>query len=335
MKKIFLLLSLFLIMNYSCKNQDWEFDDYDYTTTYFAFQTPVRTLVLGDYNFDNTNDNNHRFIISTAIGGVYNNNVDREVRFVIDETLTNNLYAVNEEIIPLPRSYYTLSDNDKMIIPKGSFTGGVTVQLNDAFFQDSLSTFTKYVIPVKIVSSTTDSILRGSPARPNPDPRIAGDWVQVPKDYTLFGIKYVNEYHGRYLLRGATQVKAADGSEVERIVYRNALVEKDEVVSVNTAGRKKVMYRNAIRLSGGSPGTFDMLLTFDDNDNCTITQRSGFQVTGTGKFVKNGDEWGGEKRAVLHLDYQINDGTYTHMVKDTLVFRDKAVALQEFTPTIR
>lgn len=335
MKKIFLLLSLFLIINYSCKNQDWEFDNFDYTTTYFAFQTPVRTLVLGDYNFDNTNDNNHRFVISTTMGGVYNNTVDREVRFVIDETLTDNLYAGNEKIVSLPTNYYTLSDNNKMIIPMGSFTGGVTIQLNDAFFQDSLSTFTKYVLPIKIVSSTTDSVLRGSPARPNPDPRVAGDWKQIPKDYTLFGIKYVNEYHGKYLLRGADQIKSFNGSKVEKIIYHKESVEKDEVVSVNTAGRKKVIYNNAVRLSTGSPGNFDMLLTFDDNDNCTITQRSGFGVTGTGKFIKDGDEWGGKKRSVLHLDYQINDGTYIHMVKDTLVFRDKAVALEEFTPTIR
>lgn len=335
MKKIILLLSFLLIFMFSCENQDWEFDDFEYTTTYFAFQTPVRTLVLGDYNFDNTNDNNHRFVISATMGGVYKNTVNHEVSFIIDETLTDKLFNVNEKILPLPSSYYTLSSNDKIIIPKGSFTGGITVQLNDEFFRDTLSTFTKYVIPIKIISSTTDSILRGLPAKENPDPRIASDWVKVPKDYTLFGIKYVNEYHGKYLLRGTDQIKDANGSTVEKIVYRKEHVEKDEVVLIKTAGRKKVIYSNIVRLSSGSPGNFDMLLTFDDNDNCTITQRSGFKVTGTGKFVKNGDEWGGEKRPALYLDYQINDDRYLHMVKDTLVFRDKAVALEEFTPTIK
>ncbi len=317
----------------SCKNQDWEFDDFGYTTTYFPFQTPVRTLVLGDYYFDNTNDNNHQFIISVTMGGVYQNNVDRKVNFIIDESLTANLYTGNTKIETLPSNYYTLSSYN-IVIKKGDYKGGVIVQLNDAFFEDPLSTTVKYVIPLKIISSETDSILRGKPSRSDPDPRIAGHWITVPKDYTLFGIKYVNEYHGRYLLRGTDIVKNMNGSEFERNIYRKANVENDEVVSVNTVDRHTVRYSNNVRLSTGSPGQFHMLLTFDNN-NCTIKEESGFKITGTGKYVKDGDSWGGESRDVLHLNYQIDDGKFIHSVNDTLVFRDKAVALQEFSPSIR
>ena len=32
----------------SCHNQDVEFPDYKYSAVYFAYQTPVRTIVLGD-----------------------------------------------------------------------------------------------------------------------------------------------------------------------------------------------------------------------------------------------------------------------------------------------
>ena len=36
-----------------CKNDDWSFPDYDHSAVYFAYQYPVRTIVLGeDNNFD-------------------------------------------------------------------------------------------------------------------------------------------------------------------------------------------------------------------------------------------------------------------------------------------
>ncbi|MGV8094983.1 MAG: hypothetical protein AB2L24_24275 [Mangrovibacterium sp.] len=54
---------LFIAGLFSCQNEDWSFPDFDYTTTYFPYQYPVRTLVLGDYYFDNTNDNQHKFLI--------------------------------------------------------------------------------------------------------------------------------------------------------------------------------------------------------------------------------------------------------------------------------
>ena len=62
----------------ACENADWSFPDYDYTTVYFAYQSPVRTLVLGnDEVFDNTLDNEHKCLIKATMGGVYDNGVNR------------------------------------------------------------------------------------------------------------------------------------------------------------------------------------------------------------------------------------------------------------------
>lgn len=338
MKKILILL-LITVTFVSCKNQDWEFDDFDYTTTYFSFQYPVRTLVLGDYNFDNTNDNNHRFVISAAMGGAYNNNSDRVVSFVIDPTLVDKLYTGATKLKILPQNYYTLSDNEKIIIPKGSFTGGITVQLTDDFFSDTLAVATNYVIPLRIISSTTDSVLRGLPATgvTSPDPRIAGNWIKVPKDFTLFGIKFVNEYHGKYLLRGRDIVKrGSDNAILDTIVFRRQYVEQDEIVMLSTSGKKTIAYTNSVRNKKKSPGKFNVTITFDGENNCTIKHANGFVVNGNGKFVKNADQWGGEKRHALYLSYTIvAPGDSVHHVNDTLVFRDKAVAIQEFSPTIK
>jgi len=204
MKKInIILLTILLGGIFSCKNDSWSFEDFDYTTTYFPYQFPVRTLVLGDYFFDNTNDNSLKFKISMRVGGMYENGADWTVDYKLEPSLVTKLItaantndgkvtATSDTLKILPSSYYILSPLNQVVIPKGSFYGSIDVQLTDAFLDDTLSAKTKYVIPIKITSSTSDSILRGKTSMENPDPRIATNWVVLPKDYTIFGIKVVN-----------------------------------------------------------------------------------------------------------------------------------------------
>jgi len=47
MKKIFLILTLAIGL-FSCKNFDIDHPDFNYTSGFFPYQFPVRTLVLGD-----------------------------------------------------------------------------------------------------------------------------------------------------------------------------------------------------------------------------------------------------------------------------------------------
>ncbi len=319
----------------SCYNDDWSFPDFDYTTTYFPYQYPVRILVLGDYNFDNSNDNALKFLISANMGGVYKNNENISVQIAVDESLTDSLYASGVKLEPLPNSLYTLSSSTNLTIPSGKFYGSVEVQLAQAFLDDPLAASLNYVIPLKIINSTTDSVLLGLPNVANPDPRVPGDWITRPQNFTLFGITFVNEYHGRYLIRGTDIVKDAGGATFETNVYRNKYVERSEVTPVNSIGKNTVFFTNPVRLSTGSPGKFSMDITFDASGNGTISDApSAFPVTGSAKFVKDADEWGGEKRNTIYLDYVVDDGTYMHNVKDTLVFRDKNVSFTEYNPEI-
>ena len=56
----------------SCYNSDRDFPDYeDGTTAYFAYQYPVRTLILGNDIYDNTLDNAHKCQIWSTMGGAY------------------------------------------------------------------------------------------------------------------------------------------------------------------------------------------------------------------------------------------------------------------------
>ena len=342
MKRIIAISSILLIslgILASCQNEDWDFPDFDYTTAYFPYQYPVRTLVLGDYNFDNSGDNEYKFMISATMGGVYQNNEDIIVDFVVDESLTDNLYNTNNGEMPiraLPSNYYSLG-SDKITIPKGQTYGMMEVQLTPAFFADTLAIGQNYVIPIKMISASTDSVLHGRATIPSPDPRIAGNWVIAPKDFTLFGITYVNEYHGKYLLRGASEIKDEMDTPIDTVVYRETYLERNPVVNVNTISLNAVQYSNVIRLSSGSPGSFEMKVTYDENGNGIITDtgKHPFPVTGTSTFVKNAEEWGGEKRHVIYLDYEITEGTNTHFVSDTLVFRDKAVKFEEFQPLVK
>jgi hypothetical protein len=322
---------------YSCSNEDWSFPDFDYTTTYFPYQFPVRTLVLGDYYFDNTSDNLHKFKVSVNTGGMYANKKNITVDFVVDTTLVRKLYnnVTGVRMLPLPENYYTLSNGSTITVPAGQFNGSVDVQLTDDFFSDPLAIGNNYVLPLRITESTTDSILSGKSSVTDPDPRIASNWIIVPKNYTLFCVKYVNEYHGSYLLRGGSNITG--GTNPETVIYRNKYLEKNEIATVNTSGRKSVIYSNKIRLTTGNAGNFEVNIVFDDNGNAVVSNTSKYtaKVTGTGKLVKGAESWNDKPRDVIYLDYQIVEGARTHAVKDTLVFRDKNVKIEEFTPQVR
>ncbi|MEA4935851.1 MAG: DUF5627 domain-containing protein [Paludibacter sp.] len=341
MKKIFFIIGaiLFISVINSCKNEDWSFPDFDYTTSYFPYQYPVRTLVLGDYNFDNSLDNDLKFNISATMGGVYKNEKDILVKFEVDNSLANHLFNLDGEtpILPLPERYYTLSNKNQIVIPKGKYSGSILVQLTDDFLSDSLAVGINYVIPLRIISATTDSVLKGKSDLLNPDPRIADNWIITPKNFTLFGIKFVNQYDGTYLLRGKSTVKDASGNIIETNIYRKSQIENDEIVLTKTISRSSISYSNAIRLKSGSPGKFNMDIFFNSEGIGTIKKIKGsmYEISGSSKFIKNGDKWGGVLRNVIYLNYEIKDGLYTHIVNDTLVFRNKNVKFEQFSPLIK
>ncbi|MBO9573006.1 MAG: DUF1735 domain-containing protein, partial [Chitinophagaceae bacterium] len=153
------------------------------------YQSPVRTLVLGEDVFDNTLDNQHKFLVMATMGGVYENKKDVVLNIAVDPTLGAKLKfgtATGDSVYVLPSNYYTLPKDAKIVIPKGSVMGGLEVQLTDAFFQDPKAIKNTYVLPLKITSvSGADSILNGRTDKASPDPRNPGDWVIAPKNFTL------------------------------------------------------------------------------------------------------------------------------------------------------
>ena len=167
----------------ACENQPIEFDDYGSTACYFPYQTPARSLILGNYNLGlNENDNNHLFEIGVTMSGVYENVNDRRVYFEVDESLLNGV----ANVVPLPPSYYAIETASPVTIPAGSIKGRIRVQLTDAFFDDTLSLApidsVNYVIPLVINNvEGIDTILQGVAADGISDPVKTDpeDWVEA------------------------------------------------------------------------------------------------------------------------------------------------------------
>src|SRR5690554_4279423 len=135
MRKLFIII-LLIIGLAACENQGVKFPNYQYNAAYFPYQYPIRTLVLGDDIYPNENDNNHKFLISAIMGGVYENTENRIIEFeVANELCSNVLFASTGDTIRLlPSEYFTLSSPNQLIIPAGEFSGNIEVHLSESFF---------------------------------------------------------------------------------------------------------------------------------------------------------------------------------------------------------
>lgn len=329
--KLFIGLAVALGTATGClKNNDIEHPDFDTQSVYFAYQYPVRTIVLGEDLFiDNTLDNAHKVEVKATMGGTRENKNDVTINFNVDATLANNLKFLSsgDAIKVLPSNYYSLPTN-QISIPKGSILGGVQVQLTDAFFADPLAIKNTYVLPLKMTTvQNASSIL-------------------ADKNFVLYAIKFINPWHGFYLRRG---VDVMTSGAVSRTVTRhNLYVENDEVNKLNTKTLTQTEFPVVFKDSQGANFSCTLLLTFDNTGKCTISTNTNlFTASGTGQFVKRGDKrsWGNTDRDALYLDYQVTyngvtvgTAPSTRLIsgsiasKDTLVMRDRAVSYELFTP---
>ena len=76
----------------SCENSDNDFPDYEGgVSVYFANQYPVRTIVLGEDEYDTSRDNAHQCQLQATMGGSYTGK-NIKVQIAVDNDLCNNLY---------------------------------------------------------------------------------------------------------------------------------------------------------------------------------------------------------------------------------------------------
>ncbi len=330
----------------SCYNADKEFPDYQGgTTAYFAYQFPVRTLVLGNDIYDNTLDNAHKCRIWSTMGGAYGGR-DASVSIVVDPTLCDNLYFTDaggnaaEPVRPMPASYYQLSTN--AIQYNGDARGYVEVQFTDEFFNDPKAIENTYVIPLLMMeTSGIDHILRGSPLVDltyTPSRTDLQNWDVLAKDYVLYCVKYMNPWQGKYIRRGVDVVSENNVAQTyvrkDTMLVRtdpehyteNPINQNDEICSILTKNMTQATFPVSINIGKDASGAArpsqrcNLILTFNGND-CTIST-DGTEETiagsGSGEYIAKGTEraeykdyqWGsmnGEpvQRDILRLAYSV------------------------------
>lgn len=336
----FITCGILLVFASCTKNQSITYPDFDYTTVYFASQYPIRTIELGeDLNVDNTLDNKHKINIEATIGGTRANKNQVLVDYTVVDTLCNNFYFEKNgsEILPMPSSYYKLVTKQISIAP-GNILGGVQVEFTDAFFADPLAIKNTYAIPLVLTKAMgVDSILRGNSPLENPDRRNGSEWTIPPKDYVLYMVKYVNPWNGHYLRRGKDVITYAGDEQTTELIRHQTYVEKDEINNLTTKSLSEAEFPVTFKDKNGSNVTIDLILKFDDQNNCTISSATtGVTASGTGAFVKKGDKnsWGNSDRDVLYLNYDVSMAQLSAQTSDTLVVRDRGVSPEYYNPII-
>ena len=346
----------------SCYNADKEFPDYEEgTTAYFAYQYPVRTLVLGNDIYDNELDKAHKCRIWSTMGGAYGGR-DAVIDVAIADTLCDYLWFVDEggnpsiPVTPMPAHYYKLLSNK---IPyNGDSRGYVEVQFTDDFFNDEKAVQNTYVIPLVMTGVTgIDRILTGTPRVGTTPSRVNSEfWETLPKDYVLYCVKYMNPWQAKYIRRGVDEV-TEKGKTTRTIRKDTTLVNtdlehykenpvnaNDEVCSIKTKNMTQAIFPVSFRVAGGSIYC-NLILTFN-GDQCTVsTDDENVTASGYGEFITKGTErpeykeyqWGSNEgvlvqRDILRLAYEVkfNDKDIQISTADTLVVQTRDANKREF-----
>lgn len=355
MKKIILAFPVALLLFSSCKNQATDFPDYTEQNVYFPIQYPVRTLVLGETRLDNSIDQEHAFSVGVCIGGMYENKKDWTVDFEVDNTLiegieANGMDGVQVPIEALPEYYYTIEPENTVVIPKGSFTGKMRVNLSDAFFDDENAYKLHYVLPLKITASSCPGILWGTSSVEEPNLHNSADWqtTDMPRYFTLFGIKFINPWHGTFFHRG----KQLKNGDLDKTFYYKEF-EEGQTASLETAGKMKILYNRMGEFQDGA--NYQSLLQFSESENgigqITVSAPEGspYTISGTGSYYESSTDFAKEygswlvdpqtgnetPHLTMTLDYTVSGlNGENYQFVDTLVYRDNGVVYETFSPVI-
>ena len=331
-------------------SKDKTFPDYDYTAVYFPIQYPIRTIDLAtDARIENSNDLEHKFHIGISMGGVYENKIEREVRFEYDPTLLpDGLRGVpsvehtqDSMLVLLPQEYFELSPSSGSLvtIPVNEFNGLIEVQLKEAFFEDPLALTNTYVIPLRITEAIgVDSVLSGAPLEENPVKTNSAHWDvdSQPHDFTLFMVKFINPYHGQYLIRGVDYWLDSVDNRADTTIYRDKYIERNKITKLKTGSLTRIITNHTGRRISDD-GQYALMLDIDNSGNVNVSSlpNASYSASGSGEFLSRDESqeaWGGETRKTFYLHYNYLDGIEKHEVYDTLVFLHTGTQLEWFNP---
>ena len=310
---------------WSCENGDIDFPDYEEgTTVYFPYQYPVRTIVLGDDEYDTSLDKAHKCQIKATFGGSYNGS-NGSVTVAVADTLCDNLFFEDgvTPVMAMPERFYKLST--MTLAFNGTFNGTTEVQLTDDFFADPDAVKNTYVIPLVMTSQTGfTKILTGKLNEGASGSRTDESiWDVKPMDYVLYCVKFQNKYSGFWLTHGTTST---------------ADIEKAQPVEVKTLSLSDCSYSVSYQ-DGDQIYQADLKLSFDGSNNCTISSLTdGVTASGTGSWGDNTEikAWGNKDRDGMELNYTVDfGGGKKFSTHEKMVWQRSGVTIEEFVPVYK
>lgn len=309
MRKIvtFLLISIALTSCY----KDY-IVDYDFDGIYFPYQQDVRSFVVGE---------DMKIEVGVALGGVIENTRNRNVSYILDHSLINatalkNLKSASqdyissaaapvEELKMLPENYYTLSDDNKMVIKKGWHNGTIVVRPDSlTFLQDSVNTVNAtYALPFKIVSADADTIL-------------------ASKNHNIVAIKFENMLFGKYWHGGQAVIKRPELTDSIVTYPTKVGANENTVWTLSTIGPQTV-YSNAYfnDFAGEKPQLKIVL----KNGNVYVGAVEGASnvIIQDGACSYNNPKLLQDRKLYLKYKFVDTATNYTYHCTDTLTFRNR------------
>jgi hypothetical protein len=304
MKKITTVILLLSVVLTSCYKDYIE--DFDYDSVYFMYQTNVRSFVVGE---------GMKIEVGAALAGVRQNRQDRVVNFNMDNTLINDqilaamkagaayikdAVASVTTLKLLPSSYYTISDNSKMIIKAGTHMGSVVIKADSAAFLSDTNTLRPgYAIPFYIATADADSINQA-------------------KRYAVIALKYENMLFGNYWHGGVTITKDSTGKVVKTTNYFTT-IPSPEIKVMNL----KTVAPNALVTSKISDQLGSFKITLNGNA-ITVSQANGsaVKVEPDGASTFNRSKLLQDRKIYLKYKFVNPDKTISYAT-DTLTFRNR------------
>jgi len=306
MKKILALLILSVAL-VSCY-EDYV-KDFNYSSIYFPYQVNVRSLIVGE---------GMKIEIGADLGGVMKNTIDRNVDFILDNSLINSqilqqmkngavyiktAVAGVTDLLPLPTSYYTLSNNSRMVIKAGQHMGSVVLKVDSAvFLADAVTLNPVYAIPLYITAADADTILES-------------------KRFAVIGVKYENMLFGNYYHGGLTVEKDATGNVVNTQRYYTVIPQAEgNIWRLTTVAPNKLTVPN---YSGTLSNKAEIMLTLNGSDIIIESAPDAtFVFQAEGKSTFNRSKLLQDRKIYLNYKY-VNSSGNTCYATDTLTFRNR------------
>lgn len=308
MKKV---LAFFLVaVGFTSCYKDY-INDFDYSSIYVPLQLDVRTFVVGE---------GMKFDIGVELGGVRENSKDRIVTYQVDNSLITPAalaqlkgaaayitaaVAPVTTLLPLPGSYYTLSNSTQFVIKSGEHTGKITVKPDSTkFLADAATINPTYAIGIRVLTADADSLIYN-------------------KRTEVIGVKFENMLFGNYWHGGVTVVKdAADAAVVNTVNYFTQIPVSD----VKTWALKTVAV-NAIATNGysdvSSSAAAEFVLTLNGGNLTISSSATGkYAVQPDGASTFNQAKLLQNRKIFLKYKYQDTAGNWCHAM-DTLTFRNR------------